>query len=73
MEIGVNGVLGLLVQLLAGRVPKPAEDFVTIPNLRELGNIAPKMEVSVLKLDHVLIYPHAERVGLNGPTLGPVR
>ena len=75
METGVNGVLGLLVQLLAGRVPKPADDFVMILNLRERGGIALKMEVSVLKLDPVPIYPHAERqrVGPNGPISGLVR
>ena len=73
MEIGVNGDLGLLVQPLAGRVPKPAEDFVMILSPRERGNTAPKMEVQAPKLDPVPIYPHVERVGLNGPTLGPVR
>ena len=53
MEIGVNGVLGQLVQPLVEKALNHANDFAMTQNLQAMDYTVLKMEVLAQKLDLV--------------------
>ena len=55
MEIGVNGVLGQVVQVLVDQEYKLGKEYVMIPSLSAMDFIVLKMEVFQLKQENVQI------------------